>query len=148
MTGPNLDQNLKSEMDSETFLEVVRRLISPALEPLGFVLHTSVSGRLYSAEFVSPAYVASISFEPGDDCLLVAVFTVTNGVRSDLDDRERTPRLSDLNRRFLSPSELEELHRSPTMDYVDNPSARKLVKAARELAVVLPRYVSERDAGS
>lgn len=135
-------------MDSGTFLDVVRRLISSALELLGFVLPTSVSGRMYSADFVSPAYVASISFEPGDDYVLVAVFTVTGGVRSDLDDRKTTQRLSDLNPRFLTQAEIEELRRSPTLECAESTAATSFVKAARELAVVLPRYVSARDAAS
>lgn len=134
-------------MNAEAFHDVVRRLISPALEPLGFVLQMSVSGRMYSAEFVSPDHVASISFEPGDDYLLVVVFTVTDGVRSDLDDRQRTPRLCDLNRRFMSPAEIEQLHRSPTLECTGYPSTAKLVKSARELAVVLPRYVTIRTQG-
>jgi len=135
-------------MDSEVFLDVVRTLVGPALQPLGFVLHTTVSGRMYLAEFVSPTHIASISFEPGDDYLLVAIFTVTDGVRSNIDDREHTPLLSDLNRRFLSPSEIDALHRSPTMECAQCATAMRLVKAARELAVVLPRYLSVRDVES
>jgi hypothetical protein len=129
-------------MNGNTFVATVKELLCPTLEPLGFVLHSSVSGRMYLAEFVSPTHVASISFEPGDDYLLVVIFTVDNGERSELDDRNATPRLSDLNRRFLSASDAQVLHDQMLGRHCEDADTGRLAKAARELAVVLPRYLA------
>jgi hypothetical protein len=127
-------------MDSDSFIKTVGQILDPVLGPRGFSPHYSASGRLYLAEFVSPDYVVSISFEPGDEFLQVAVFTVTNGIRSELDDRDATPRLSDLSTRFLHPSDATDLGRTKDEISRNDRSLLKLVKSAKELAIVLPRY--------
>lgn len=129
-------------MNGETFVATVERLLAPALAPLGFLLHSSVSGRLYLVEFVSPHHVLSISFEPGDEFLQAVVFTVAEGTRSDSDDRTATPRLSDLNQRFLRPQDAQALIEASHDLQLNDPSMARLIKLARELAIVVPRYLA------
>ena len=81
-------------MNADEFVAAVRCHVAPALETCGFQLRTSVSGRMYDAEFDSPGLIVSISYEPGDDFFLVVVFQLVDGRRSDIDDRDATPRLS------------------------------------------------------
>ncbi len=128
-------------MNGVEFVQAIRREVLPVLEPLGFRLETSVSGRMYSAEFVTPTHVVSISYEPGDDYFLVLVFTVIDGKRSDIDDVARTPRLNNLNQRYLGPEGAAKLRLALGERESPDPLLRKIRKAAAELAVVLPRHL-------
>lgn len=129
-------------MNGNEFVSAATRFLLPVLAPMGFSMATTVSGRLYCAEFISPTHIVSISFEPGDDYWLVLIFTVKNGVRSDIDDRIATPRLADLNAKFLGRDDgatLEMIRRrDPTIDAAE----RKIQRISAELAVVLPRYLA------
>jgi hypothetical protein len=131
-------------MNGADFELAIRRHVLPALQPLGFELKADgvrSSGRLYSADFTSPHYVVSISFEPGDDYLLVVVFTVKNGMRSNIDDRQATPRLADLNARYLGAEDAEALQAShPDARPLDD-EERRVRRVGAELAIVLPRYM-------
>ena len=133
-------------MNSDQFVAAVNAELRPVLEPLGYRVSTKVSGRAYDAECATEDCVAIISFEPGDDFLLVAVVSENDGVRSSLDDRTASPRLGDLNRRYLEPADVEVLELSRRNDTALDPDARKLVAAMRQLCLVLPRYVAERRA--
>ncbi|HET7203581.1 MAG TPA: hypothetical protein VFI92_09460, partial [Steroidobacteraceae bacterium] len=95
---------------------------------------------MYSVEFASTTHVVSVSYEPGDDYLLVVVFTVRDGVRSDIDDRRSSPRLPDLNRRFLHASDADELSHRRSGGVLD-PEEQRIQRVGAELAIVLPRYL-------
>ena len=127
-------------MDDSEFVSSVCRYVRPALRPFGFSIATAVSGRTFSAEFISEDLVVSIAYEPGDDYLMVVVFTVNDGVRSHIDDRIATPRLSDLNFRFLRASDADELARR-RYDGALGPEERRIQRIGAELAIVLPRYL-------
>ena len=95
---------------------------------------------MYSAEFTSATHVVSVSYEPGDDFLLVVIFTVKDGIRSNIDDRVATPRLSDLNARFLHASDADELNRRLSEGAL-GPEERRIQRIRAELSIVLPRYL-------
>jgi hypothetical protein len=95
---------------------------------------------MYSVEFGSDTHVVSVSYEPGDDYLLVVIFTVKDGIRSNIDDRAATPRLSDLNARFLHASDADELNRRRS-EAALVPEERRIQCIGAELSIVLPRYL-------
>jgi hypothetical protein len=133
-------------MNSDQFVAAVKSVLRPSLEPMGFRISTKTSGRAYDAECASDDFVAIVSFEPGDSFLLVAVLSVENGNRSSLDDREASPRLSDLNRRFLDPADVDRLELARSGDPLTDPEMARVVSAMRQLCLVLPKYVAERRA--
>jgi hypothetical protein len=133
-------------MNSDQFVEAVKTVLCPSLEPLGFRISTRTSGRSYEAECATDDHVAIVSFEPGDGFLLVAVLSVDNGNRSSLDDRAASPRLSDLNRRFLDQADVELLEQVRRRDQPGDPEIARVVSALRQLCLVLPKYVAERRA--
>jgi hypothetical protein len=139
-------------MKAEEFVRFIDECLKPAMEPLGFATETFISGRLYLAEFASDTRVVSVSYEPGDENVTVFIFSVVDGVRSDPDDINATPRLSDLNRIFSK--ELEKARVRPrTHSRKPGGAEDRLRKAADELRVVLPLLIArdrdeQRRAGS
>lgn len=132
-------------MNGTDFLRIVREAFSPFLKRLGFVMdEPSISGRSYRVSFVRSTHAVLVSFEPGDETLFVMVFSRTNGTLSDIDDRVATPRLADLNSRYMPAvtcderTRNEEIFRSVA---VNDKEERLLLKAAKELALVLPKYL-------
>jgi hypothetical protein len=130
-------------MNGDTFTEAVNRYLDPVMRPLGFESEIRVSGRLYSANFQSSSHMVSVSFEPGDEYWLVVVHTVTDGLRSEIDDRVTTPRLGDLNAKYLTSRDGPALEALQSNETTINPMTQKIRKIAAELAVVLPRYLNE-----
>jgi hypothetical protein len=134
-------------MNSEGFLRIVDQAFTPFLERLGFVLkETDINGRFYEASFTAPDFSVSVSYEPGDDALFVMVFSLIEGHLSDIDDTNKTPRLKDLNRRymeFVTPE--ERIANQSVMDgiCVNDDAERQLVKCAKDLSLVLPKYLSD-----
>lgn len=135
-------------MNGDEFREAVTRHLTPVLEPLGFATDFKISGRAYGAEFRSAQHVVSVSYEPGDDYFLILVFTITDGVRSHFDDRTASPRLADLNARFLGPGDVPALEAIKQRPLPADPVERRIQRAAAELAIVLPRYLASQAAGS
>jgi len=133
-------------MNGQDFLRVVHEAFVPFLHGLGFSMDApSISGRLYRASFTGPRNSVSISFEPGDDVIFVLVFCLQDGEWSDMDDRLKTPRLSDLNARYMGSVSVDEraANESAFESIVARDDAeRSLLKAARELRLVLPRYLA------
>ena len=127
-------------MNGADFETAVRRHVWSVLQPHGFQITTHISGRMYSVEFGSDTHVVSISYEPGDDYLLVVIFSVKDGIRSDIDDRVATPRLSDLNARFLHASDADELNRRRSEGAL-GPEERRIQRIGAELSIVLPRFL-------
>jgi hypothetical protein len=106
----------------------------------------SLSGRSYRATFTSPEEVVSVSYEPGDEVLFVMVFCRQNGGLSDIDDRSNTPRLSDLNMRYMHTITKEERLENEVIFGAIEPrdnEERLLLKAAKELRLVLPKYLHD-----
>jgi hypothetical protein len=133
-------------MNSRRFLEIIHDAFVPFLLDLGFSLsEVDTSGRLYDVMFTSPNHAVSISYEPGDSSLLLIVHTIRNGQVSKIDDRNNTPRLTDLNTRYMksvTPAELRAAKAAIENVAVDE-IERKLLKAASELRLVLPKYLAD-----
>jgi hypothetical protein len=134
-------------MDSQSFLRIVKEAFVPFLTREGFACEEpSISGRCYEASFCGADSVISVSYEPGDDALFVMVFKLKNGSPSSVDDRINTPRLADLNGRYMQLVTPEEFVANDLLFKgirVEDRPERELLKAARELSLVLPRYLSE-----
>ncbi len=89
-------------MNGQGFLRIANEAFAPFLEELGFSMETPlISGRFYRASFIGSKHLVSVSFEPGDKAFFVLVFGCEHGVLSNMDDCLKTPRLSDLNRRYM-----------------------------------------------
>jgi hypothetical protein len=88
----------------------------------------------------------SVSYEPGDEVLFVMVFKRENGELSDIDDRSNTPRLSDLNMRYMHTVTKEERLENEVSFRAIEPrdnEEKSVLKAARELRLVLPKYLHD-----
>lgn len=133
-------------MNSQDFLRLIDQAFLPFLTELDFTMReTAVSGRYYHATFSNGANEVSISFEPGENALFVQVFTIGNGTRSSIDDIRATPRLSDLNARFMKSVSRQERETNAARFeriLVQDSEERHLVKTARDLSLVLPRFLS------
>lgn len=134
-------------MNGHDFLRISNDAFAPFLSELGFQADTpSVSGRHYRATFSSPTHTVSVSFEPGDDVFQVLVFSRVQGRPSTIDDRRMTPRLSDLNTRYMSMvSDAERAKCTHALEHVtaNDDDERTLLKLAAELSLVLPHYLSK-----
>lgn len=134
-------------MNGQDFLRISSEAFVPFLSELGFQPDTpSVSGRHYRATFSSPNHIVSVSFEPGDDVFQVVVHSRVEGTRSEIDDPRTTPRLSDLNARYMSMvSDAERANRKHALEHVtaNDDDERTLLKLASELSLVLPHYLSD-----
>lgn len=132
-------------MTGKDFLRLVREAFEPFLIALGFSMDPpSISGRFYRVSFSSSKNSISVSYEPGDNAFFVFVFSRENGELSDVDDRIRTPRLADLNNRYMhlvSNGELTENELFFQTVVVTDQEERLLLKFAKELRLVLPRYL-------
>ncbi|MDX3775771.1 hypothetical protein QE250_16790 [Chromatiaceae bacterium AAb-1] len=133
-------------MNGQDFLRVTHDAFEPFLVALGFTIETpSISGRFYRASFSSSKNTVSVSYEPGDNALFVLVFSRGEYGLSDIDDKMKTPRLADLNSRYMhlvSNEErvLNELFFQSVV--VKDQEERLLLKCAKELRLVLPRYLN------
>lgn len=134
-------------MSGHDFLRIANCAFSPFLRELGFSTDSpSISGRFYRISFTSQDHVVWISFEPGDDALFILVFSLENGELSDIDDRLKTPRLADLNRRYMhmvTKEERIENEEAFKQILVQDQEERLLLKAAKELRIVLPKYLGQ-----
>src|SRR5204863_7251060 len=136
-------------MNGQDFLRIANEAFAPFLKELGFSIDTpSISGRLYNATFTSQEHSVSLSFEPSDEAFFVLVFSREHGELSDFDDRLKTPRLSDLNSRYMKTVTNEELVSNEAAFrcvVVRDEEERALLRAAKELRLVLPRYLSNQN---
>ena len=133
-------------MNGQDFIRIVQSTFWPSLEELGFQMDTpSISGRLYRASFSNARNVVSISYEPGDSAQFVMIFTKEKDILSDIDDRSKTPRLSDLNNHYMHMvSSTERAQNDVLFSSVHETGEEEkcLIKAAKELRLVLPKYLS------
>jgi hypothetical protein len=134
-------------MNGEGFLRIVSEAFAPFLAGLGFSADApTISGRFYRASFTGHMHSVSVSFEPGDEVFFVMVFSVNGGELSDMDDRLKTPRLTDLNRLYMNAvSSAERAANEATFQSViaRDEEERVLLKSAKELRLVLPRYLAD-----
>ena len=133
-------------MNGQGFLRIATEALVPFLRELGFAMdEPSISGRYYRASFTGIAHAVSISYEPGDDALFVMVLSRKNGELSDIDDRAETPRLADLNDRYMQTVTSED--RAANDEFfasvaVSDDEERRVLKAAKELRLVLPKHLA------
>ena len=133
------------------FVRIITQAYVPFLEPLGFRLEKPViSGRFYAVEFTGSSFAISVSYEPGDEALFVFVFTRRDGQLSNIDDPLQTPRLTHLNKRYMhtvTPEEYARAEREFGSVLATDEMERQLVKYAKELFLVLPKYLDDRASG-
>jgi hypothetical protein len=134
-------------MSGKDFESLIHRAFSPFLSPLGFELQPlHLSGRLFRASCAGPRYILLITFEPGDGETTVMLLTKGHEDLRSIDDTERTPRLPDLNARYVGRVTPEGRAANDAFFRsieVDDPAERKLLKCARDLRLVLPLHLSE-----
>lgn len=132
-------------MNGQDFLRIVKATFVPFLKEMDFVMNDpSISGRFYRVSFTGPSNVVSVSYEPSDDTLFIMVLSRENGQLSDIDDRLKTPRLADLNSRYMQKIGSDERASNEVFFesvVVRDNSERLLLKAAKELRLVLPKYL-------
>jgi hypothetical protein len=134
-------------MNGQDFLRVTSEAFAPFLKELGFVVdEPSISGRYYRVSFTNLSHCVSVSYEPGDEALFVIVFSRKNGELSDIDDRMKTPRLADLNIRYMAAiTSKDRIENEAVFESIraNDKEERALLKAAKELRLVLPKYLQE-----
>jgi hypothetical protein len=133
-------------MDGNDFLRIIRDAYVPFLRELDFTLdRTDIQGREYSVSFTGPANTVVVSYEPGDEAFFVFVFGRKGKHLTDIDDSSQTPRLSDLNTKFMkgiTPAERSHSDASFGTIATGDRKEEELVKAAKELRLVLPRHLA------
>lgn len=132
-------------MNGQDFLRVCKAAFAPFLSELGFSIDSpSISGRFYRVSFTGAANVVSVSYEPGDEALFVVVFGREGGALTDMDDLSKSPRLADLNARYM-PTVTKEERAENDAAFASVEARDKeefaVLKAARELRLVLPKYL-------
>lgn len=132
-------------MNDQGFCRIIDQAFMPFLSEMGFVAKPkSISGRAYIADFIGSAWTLSVSFEPGDDYF--AIMLLNNELRglAAVDNREKSPRLSDLNARYMgqvTPAEHEENETFFAGVKTTDQHERQLLKFAKELRLVLPKHL-------
>ncbi|MCA9206646.1 MAG: hypothetical protein KDA59_26510 [Planctomycetales bacterium] len=138
-------------MSGIDFINVIRTAFAPFVGDLGFErLPEQVSGKLYSVDFARHDVVVSIFFEPGDKYAETVVFKCKNGVRSPYDDRTATPRLPDLNRKYMG--QISTGDRAANNAFFaalrgQDADEEQLLRTALQLRLVLPMYLADQSSG-
>ena len=134
-------------MNGQDFSRMVQEAFAPFLEGLGFQMDAmSISGRFYRCSFSSLSNIVSISYEPGDDVLFIMVFSREDSRLSEIDDLSKTPRLSDLNKRYMSVVTADERIKNEfkfASVRANDEEEMLLLKSAKELSLVLPKYLKD-----
>jgi hypothetical protein len=137
-------------MDGKDFVSLCRSAFEPFLNEQGFVMESfSISGRMYEVIFAGEKHAILVSYEPGDDMLFVLVFGRENDTLTDFDDRTKTPRLADLNAHYMAKVSDEERRENEAVFTAINPRDKQeltVLKAAKELRLVLPKYLRSKSA--
>jgi hypothetical protein len=133
-------------VNGDNFLRIIDEAFWTFMNDLGFVVEKPiVSGRLYSVTFTGDRHAVSISYEPDDIQPSVLVFSLVGGRKSGIDDRNATPRLSDLNATFMkSVTKQERAINDAFFNLIvaNDTEERLLLKSAKELRLVLPKYMT------
>ena len=134
-------------MDGQGFARIVKEAFLPFLEALDFRMDApSISGRFYRISFSDPDHVVSISYEPGDNAIFIILFSKENGILSDFDDSSKTHRLADLNRLYMHAISRDERVKNDaafSSIHVTDKEEALLLKSAKELSLVLPKYLNK-----
>lgn len=134
------------DMNEKDFLTMIENAFKPLLMEMGFISENSlVSGKYYCASFSNKFIDVSISYEPGEEIFFI-IISKHNSYYSDIDDRKKSPRLEDLNRKympFISSKERNENELYFTNIHPKSPQENKLLKYAKELRMTLPKYLNE-----
>lgn len=132
-------------MNSQGFSRIVKQAYLPFMLSLGFAQNElSISGRAYHATFAGAKHVVIVSFEPGDDALIVIVRTREAGELSDIDDRLKSPRLTDLSALYMpTVTSDERVANDLAFEGVEtaDKAEQSLVRSAKELRLVLPKLL-------
>lgn len=136
-------------MNGQGFVRIANEASAPFLKGLGFTMGTqSITGREYSAQFLSDTHTVVISYEPGDNFLVTFVARREDWNIPYMDDPLKVPRMGDLNRLYM--------HRVTKEEHIANKAVFKsvqtedeqeklLLKTAMDLRVVLPLYLGDHD---
>jgi hypothetical protein len=133
-------------MNGVIFTNLMESAFRPFLGKLGFAMQPlHVSGRYYRATFGGPHYTLLITFEPGDENTTVMLLTNGDDDLKAIDDPARTPRLADLNSRYMPQVSTDA--RSENEAYFDQFAAsdrteKLLLKCAKDLRLVLPLHLA------
>lgn len=133
-------------MTGERFKRLINEAFVLFLKDLGFVSQPiHVSGRYFRASFIGKEQTLIVSLKPAEDNKTVLLVTIGDDDLSAIDDRSKTPRLSDLNSRYMSDVvPYEQMSNDAFFSGIEALCAheRKLVKSAKELRLVLPKYLA------
>jgi hypothetical protein len=133
-------------MNGRSFSKAVDLIFSRFLSDLGFnEIEKTISGNFYSVRHSSSQYEISISFEPDTENVLIVLYSLVKDDISDIDNHLISPRLSDLNLRYMHL--VTDAQRAENDDYFKelnshDPIEKRLIKSAKELRLVLPKYFS------
>jgi hypothetical protein len=137
-------------MDGSGFVRILSEAFAPFLKALGFSMGSpSISGRMYDVEFRSKTHVLDVSYEPGDEYLSIFVCKQEDWGFPNIDNLSIVPRLSDLNKSYMQKTSKEErIANDPAFLSIhpEDEQERSLLKAAKELRLVLPIYLSSPEA--
>lgn len=134
-------------MNGNSFGSLIDSAFCPFLSELGFTFQSAhLSGRYYRATFVESRYTLIVTFEPGDEEVIVMLLTNGDDSLKAIDDSAKTPRLGDLNARYMS----ETTVRARTENDVyfgqferTDQAEKKLLKCAKDLRLVLPLHLGK-----
>ncbi len=133
-------------MNDQDFIRIIDQAFTPFLKELGFVTQPkAISGRAYMVEFVGNLWTLSVSFEPGDNYFSVILLNNKTRSLAAMDDPQKSPRLSDLNTRYMgkvAPAERETNEAFFASIVVTDSFERQLLKVAKDLRLVLPKHLA------
>ena len=127
-------------MTSTEFKTYVSFYFDHWLEFYGFHVpaNFTLSGKLYESIYEKNDRVLSVSYEPGDDYLVVMLFEKRGNCLSDFDDLSSTKSLSQLNKEFfpkVEKSETRKIDQYFNSLVAESEESKILKKKARELIV-------------
>jgi hypothetical protein len=134
-------------MNGNSFSSLIDSTFRPFLSDLGFVFQSvQLSGRYYRATFVEHQHTLIVTFEPGDEEVVVMLLTNGDDSLKAIDDPARTPRLGDLSARYMSAT--TPLARTENRAYFSqfeqtDPAEKMLLKCAKDLRLVLPLHLGK-----
>lgn len=136
-------------MKGERFKILVEQAFNSYLIELGFKPEKPhLSGRYHRARFIGDNYTLIVSFEPCEAYITVMLVHNDDYDLSSIDDPQKTPRLSDLNRMYMR--EVTPAERSNNESFfseikIKDKHEQSLLKCAKELRLVLPRYLKSKE---
>lgn len=133
-------------MNGADFSRLVYDAFVPFLLDLGFSIQPiQVSGRYYRASFTNEAFTLLVTFEPGDNQIVIMLVSNGEDDLKSIDDSRKTPRLSDLNAKYMNEVSPESRLRSKERFgsiLANDADERRLLKCAEELSLVLPLHMA------